>query len=173
MHIGKANRIMIFGRPGSGKSHLAFDLHLKTKIPLFHLDKIFYTDHWVERDTREFLQLQKNIVNNKRWIIDGNSIKSLEMRYKRADLCLYFDLPRITCIYRAIKRQFTDKSFIDDRAPNCPEKISWSLIKYLWVFDKRVKKTLHELKKKYPSVEFRHIKSLNQANKLRIEINEL
>ena len=164
---------MIFGRPGSGKSHFAYDLHKKTGIPLFHLDKIFFTENWVERDNREFLQLQKNIVRNNRWIIDGNSIRSLEMRYKNADLCLYFDLPRITCIYRAIKRQYKDKSFIDDRAPNCPERITWSLIKYLWGFNSRIKKQLTKLKKKYPQVTFIKINSLKEIEQLKIEIENI
>ena len=36
-------RIMIFGRPGSGKSTFAVELALKLNLPLYHLDKYFVT----------------------------------------------------------------------------------------------------------------------------------
>jgi adenylate kinase family enzyme len=43
-------RICIFGRPGSGKSTFAHKLHLKTGLPLYHLDRYFFVANWVERD---------------------------------------------------------------------------------------------------------------------------
>lgn len=35
-------KICIFGRPGSGKSTFALQLHKKLNLPLYHLDKYFY-----------------------------------------------------------------------------------------------------------------------------------
>jgi adenylate kinase family enzyme len=51
-------KIMIFGRPGSGKSTFALDLQKMLKIPFYHLDKYFFRDNWVERDYDEFLEKQ-------------------------------------------------------------------------------------------------------------------
>jgi len=41
---------------------------------LYHLDKYFYIDNWVERNHDEFLNILLNIVNNDAWIVDGNII---------------------------------------------------------------------------------------------------
>jgi len=51
-------KIMIFGRPGSGKSTFALDLQKMLNIPLRHLGKYFFRDNWVERDYDEFLEKQ-------------------------------------------------------------------------------------------------------------------
>ena len=72
------NRIMIFGRPGSGKSTFALMLHNITFIPLYHLDKYFFSSNWKEVEYKDFLEIQKSIVDQEKWIIDGNSTKSFE-----------------------------------------------------------------------------------------------
>ncbi|HXF90407.1 MAG TPA: AAA family ATPase, partial [Candidatus Nitrosotenuis sp.] len=91
-------RIVIFGRPGCGKSTFALSLHQATGIPLYHLDKYFFTSNWVERDYGEFLAIQQSIIDQDQWIIDGNSIRSLEMRFARADLVLYFNYSKWVCL---------------------------------------------------------------------------
>ncbi|WP_202943300.1 P-loop NTPase family protein [Candidatus Amoebophilus asiaticus] len=67
----RSTRIMIFGRPGSDKPTFALTLHQATGIPLYHLDKYFYTINWVERDYAEFLTIQQSLIDTKSWIIDG------------------------------------------------------------------------------------------------------
>lgn len=148
------NRIMIFGRPGSGKSTFAQDLHQKTGIDLYHLDRYFFIENWVERETQEFLQIQQNLVNRDRWIIDGNSTRSLAMRYARADLVLYFNYSRWICLYRLLKRRFFKNPTIQDRAPGCREILQWKLIRYTWTFEQRVRSQIKVLKKQYPQVKF-------------------
>ncbi|STX29206.1 DNA topology modulation protein [Legionella beliardensis] len=154
-----AHRIMIMGRSGSGKSTFAYHLHQQTKLPLYHLDKYFFTDYWVERDYQEFLTIQQALVNQEQWIIDGNSTKSFELRYQRASVCIYFNYPRYRCYWRVFKRLFFKDKRIDDRANNCPEKVSWSLIKYMWGFERRVEVILHQLKRSYPQTQFIEIRS--------------
>lgn len=150
---------MIFGRPGSGKSTFALALHKTTKLPLHHLDKHFFTKNWVERDTQEFLKIQQSIVDTDCWIIDGNSIKSLELRYSKADLVLHFNYPKWICYFRVFKRIFAKNSEIDDRAECCPEGVSWKLLKYMWDYEKRVEEPMAYLQEKYPDVPFVEIKS--------------
>lgn len=157
-------KYMIFGRPGSGKTTLALKLHKSTNIPLYHLDKYFFLANWVERPTEEFLALQRELVNQDAWIIDGNCISSLEMRYAKADVCLYMNLPRLLCLGRIIKRLFQKRTHIDDRADNCPETINYKLIKYLWTFNERVANKIEYLRKQYPQVRFVEINSTKQIN---------
>jgi len=97
---------MIFGKPGSGKSTLALKLHEATQIPVYHLDRYFFTENWAERDYQQFLEDQKNIVSKEEWIIDGNSTKSLDVRYQRAELVIYLNYPKFICYHRLLKRFF-------------------------------------------------------------------
>ncbi len=152
-------RVMILGCPGSGKSTFALALQKATHLPLHHLDKHFYESHWVERDRDEFLKIQRSIVETDAWIIDGNSIKSLEMRYAKADLVLYFNYPRWLCYGRIIKRLWDKNVEIDDRAPACKETIHFKLLRYIWSFEERVSEPLKILKKKYPDTRFIEIRN--------------
>ncbi len=152
-------RIMIFGRPGSGKSTFALKLHETTGLPLYHLDKYFFENNWKERDYNEFLTIQQSLVNQDEWIIDGNSTKSFEMRYAKADLALYFNYPRYICYWRIFKRLFCKNKAIDDRAENCNETVRLSLLKYMWSFEERVKKQIAGLRSKYPNCRFTEITS--------------
>jgi adenylate kinase family enzyme len=153
------NRIMIFGRPGSGKSTFALELNKRIGIPLYHLDKYFYVAHWIERDYTEFIKIQKSLVEQPAWIIDGNATKSLELRYARATTCLYFNYPRWRCYIRIIKRLFEDRSKFDDRAVQCPERITWKLLVYMWTFNKRVQEKVTMLRKMYPETQFFEVRN--------------
>ncbi len=155
---------MIFGRPGSGKSTLALRLHQDLGWPLFHLDKYFYQANWVERDHKEFLSIQSSLVDKSSWIIDGNSIRSLEMRYQKAHLVLFVNFPRWLCYWRIVKRFFNKNSNIDDRCENFLETIRWSLIRYMWSYDQRVASHIEILKSKYPSTVFIKISNNTDVN---------
>ncbi len=153
------NRIMIFGLPGSGKSTFAVHLAHQLNLPLYHLDKYFFVKNWIERDNEEFLSFQQKIINQSQWIIDGNALGSLEMRYARADLVLYFCSSRPLCFGRLIKRRFFKDKSIQDRAINCPENLRPRLIKYMWTFDKRIQPLLTKLHNSYPTTPFYKIRS--------------
>ena len=57
-------KIMIFGRPGNGISNFALWLSATLKLPLHHWDKHFFIENWVQREYKEFLTIQENIVSN-------------------------------------------------------------------------------------------------------------
>lgn len=145
---------MIIGRPGSGKSTFAVALGKKWSIPVHHLDKYFFESGWKERDYESFLKDQQDLVSQNQWIIDGNAIQSFEMRYSKADVCLYFNFPKPLCYWRVLKRLFKKDADIDDRANNCQETVRWSLLKYIWHFEDRVSARLEELKNNYPNVRY-------------------
>jgi len=165
-------RIMIFGRSGSGKSTFSLKLSEKLKLPLYHLDRYFYTRNWTERNYQEFLALHAELIKQDRWIIDGNIIKSYETRYKQADIALYFCYPRYKAFWRILKRRFWAHKDprINDRAEGCPEIIQWRLIKYIWNYENRVKEQVAELHKKYPHVKLYTIRSDKELQHVSREI---
>lgn len=147
---------MITGPAGAGKSTLAKQLHHQTGLPLYHLDKIFFINHWVKRDYDAFTKLQQQWVDQDSWIIDGNSTKSYETRYARADVCIYINPGFWKCCWGIVKRWCWHKDpTIDDRAPDCGERLTFELFAYNWSFHRaRVTERLYPLRTKYPHVRF-------------------
>ena len=141
---------MIIGRSGSGKSTLAFRLGKHLNFPVYHLDKYFFVEGWQEQDKDVFMGIQDQLTRTPRWIIDGNALHTLEIRYARADLILVLNSSLLTCLVRVIKRRFFKDRLIDDRAPYCPEMIQWKLIWYIIEFPYRLRTILSPLTQKYP-----------------------
>lgn len=164
------SRIVIFGRPGSGKSTFALKLHKKTGLPLYHLDKYFFVANWQERNYQEYLMKEKELIAQDRWIIDGNALQSLEGRFARADVVLYFNFPRYKCLWNIIKRLFKKDPCIQDRAQGCHEKLTWNLLWYMWTFEYRKNKQflqqLSEFKKRYPKVKFIEVRNEAEAERI-------
>lgn len=156
-------KVMIFGIPGSGKSTFALKLSRLLNLPLFHLDKYFFVRGWEERNYPEFLQIQKELVDQDCWVIDGNATRSFEMRFSKADTVIYFRFNRILCLWRIFKRLINKHPHISDRAEGCTETVSFRLIKYLWGFTQRVNQSIKELRLKYPEAKFYEFQNDRQA----------
>ncbi len=152
-------RVMVFGRPGSGKSTFAYALAAKTGLPVYHLDKIFFKKGWVEQDERVFVQMQEAIISKSAWIVDGNATRSLELRWQKADLVLYFNFSKALCLWRLVKRLIAKRASVDDRAEGCSEILRFKLIRYMWTFERRVEKIITQCQTKYPSAHFMEINS--------------
>lgn len=157
-------KIMIFGIPGSGKSTFALKLARLLNLPLFHLDKYFFVSDWKERNYEEFLEIQKGFVDQDSWIIDGNATRSFEIRFSKADTVLYFRFNRALCLWRIFQRLIDKHPHISDRAEGCGEHIRLGLVKYLWGFPERVKKSIEELRLKYPEAKFYELHNDKQAH---------
>ena len=158
INIRNFSKIAIFGRPGSGKSTLALALSKSLNLPLHHLDRYFFEANWIERNYQEFLSMQQEMVDSEKWIIDGNSLHSLEMRYAKADLVLFLNPPIWKCYWRVFKRLFDKNTEIQDRAEGCCENIKFGLLKYMWNYTERVFGLIKDLREKYPNVTFVEIR---------------
>jgi len=166
MTLDSAKRIMIFGKPGAGKSTFALQLHKKLGLPLFHLDRHFFTHRWTKRNYDDFMHIQHELVNQDRWIIDGNCTRSLETRYRYADVCIYFNFPRWRCLLGILTRLVHKDGAIQDRAAECYEKLTWELLCYLWTFEIRVHDAIANLRTHYPHVYFIEVRSQQDLDRL-------
>lgn len=144
-------RIAIIGLPGSGKSTFAIKLGKLLNISVHHLDRHVF-DGKKKREKTEFLSLKESILKEDSWIIEGCSLSTVEMRFARADTVIYFNFPRMLCIYRICKRYFGFDH--NDKFTGCLDGINWPLIKYIWNFNRNNKQNIEELSRRYSAVQF-------------------
>lgn len=153
-------RICIFGIPGSGKTSFARSISPSLGIPVFHIDKHFFEKGWIERNHDLFLEDVRSVLQNKDWIIDGNGMRTLEMRYREADIVIYFRFPRLLCLYRIFFRWFSLRGLPKEDGPEgSSNSVSRKLVTYLWNFQKKYGATIQDLQKRYPGVRFFEVRS--------------
>lgn len=103
-------RIVIHGCSGSGKSTLARRLSAVTGLPLIELDSLFHQANWVPTPDAEFrVQVVQSLDQAERehggWIADGNYDSKLQGLVRaRADVVIWFDLPKHTVMWRILRR---------------------------------------------------------------------
>jgi adenylate kinase family enzyme len=134
------NKIAIIGSGGSGKSTFARILGEITKLPVYHLDALHFQPGWIPMPNDEWDHLQKKLVEEEKWIIDGNYGRTLDIRLNEADVIIFFDLPRWLTVFRVVKRRIKYHGKTrPDLNEGCPERLSWEFIKWIWNYrrDKR------------------------------------
>ncbi len=139
-------KILIIGGNGSGKTTFAKELSKKTKLPLIHLDSLYWRDNWEHVTPEEFdRQLLRELVKDE-WIMDGNMKRTLPLRLKECDTVIIFDFPKIKCLWGAIKRTITNygKSR-DDMGGYCPEKFSPDFYKTIWCGNKKMMERFYDM----------------------------
>jgi adenylate kinase family enzyme len=127
------NKIMVIGvGSGVGKSTFANRLSALTGIEVTHLDRLFWRSGWVEAPLEEFREAQQQVVQNTKWIIEGNYTGTIAIREAYADTVIYLELPLLVCLYRVLKRrvQYHGKTR-DDISEGCKEKIDWAFLKFI------------------------------------------
>ena len=111
--INNVKKIAIVGHPGAGKSELARRLSEQLKLPLYHLDLIWYKEDKTTRYKPEFDQIVTELTEQPYWIIDGNYQRTLETRVAAADMVILLDLPTDVCMEGV-------KSRIGTKRPDLP-----------------------------------------------------
>lgn len=97
-------RILVVGCGGAGKSTLARTMGERFSLPVVHLDKLWWLPGWVQRTQEEFDALLAGELQKPEWIIDGNFVRTLSMRLKFADCCVFLDLDTDICLKSAYAR---------------------------------------------------------------------
>jgi len=98
-------KIVVFGKPGSGKSTLSKSLASATKIPLYALDSIEYKKNGTRVERKTYDEKHEDILSTDSWIIDGfGPIESFNKRLDAADTLIYIDLPYIISYWLVTKR---------------------------------------------------------------------
>lgn len=87
------NRVTVAGGSGSGKSVFAAKLAAICRLPLYHLDNVFWNPDKTHVDRETFDRRLNVILGYGRFIIDGEYGRTLEARIRESDTVFYFDIP--------------------------------------------------------------------------------
>ncbi len=160
----KYKRVCVVGNGGAGKSTLAVKLGEYFKLPVCHIDRLYWLPGWVKRPKDEYLKLLEEVVRQDEWIIDGNNKSTMPMRFERADLIIFLDYHPLFCCYRAIKRMLSTVGR-PDMADGCQEHFNMPF--YQWILGYRkhlnpiVYQYLEEYGKQADIFVFKNQKELN------------
>jgi adenylate kinase family enzyme len=130
-------RIVIIGSGGAGKSTLARQLGEKLRLPVVHLDQLFWKPGWVETTQEEFDEKLARELAKPAWIMDGNFNRTIPQRLERCDTVIYLDFHRVTCLLGVLKRILTSYGKTrPDMAEGCPERLDLDFLKWVWNFNR-------------------------------------
>jgi adenylate kinase family enzyme len=144
------NRIAIVGSGGSGKSVLAVQLGGILNIPVFHLDRYFWKPGWEMVNRSTWLEIIQNLVQNEKWIIDGNYKSTMNIRFPLADTIIFLDFKKYRCLFNILKRFLKYyRKFRPDMGIGCSEKLDFEYIKWVWDYPRRSRGITYENLKLY------------------------
>ena len=144
-------KVLVIGNCGSGKTTLAVKLSEKLRLPLVHLDRLWWYGSWQQRTREEFDLLLDAELQKEKWIIDGNFSRTLPRRLEYCDTVIWLDLPVLVCLWGATKRVFQHHGKSrPDMGGDCPEHFDSrkiELYKAIIGFNKRNKQEYEKLLK--------------------------
>jgi adenylate kinase family enzyme len=137
------NKLLLIGPGGSGKSTLARQIGERLRLPVIHLDALYWRPGWTETPRDEWREILKPLLAQDAWVMDGNYGGTLEMRLVTADTVIFFDFPPLLCLWRVIRRRirYRDRNR-PDMAPGCAEKIDFEFVWWILTYRHRKRRSL-------------------------------
>ncbi|MGQ0849857.1 MAG: adenylate kinase [Actinomycetota bacterium] len=104
--MGTAERIVVVGGSGSGKTTVARRLAEVLGWPYLEMDSVAHMHGWADGAHEDFLPALKRFTSGDRWVVDGNytSWGTREVVWPQADTFVWLDPPRRTAMARVIRR---------------------------------------------------------------------
>lgn len=97
-------KAIIIGSPGAGKSTFARKLRDAAHLPLYYLDMLWHKPDQTTISVEEFDAGLLKLLKKDRWIIDGNYLRTLEVRLQACDTVFLLDYPVENCLHGAKSR---------------------------------------------------------------------
>lgn len=131
-------RVLIIGGNGAGKTTFSYKLSAKAGLPLIHIDKIYWRNHWEVTPREEFEKIILSEEQKPCWIIEGNNIRSLEQRLQYADTVFWFEFPPLICVINLLRRHIKyRKKARPDMPDGCTSRMDLDFLKTAWKFNQR------------------------------------
>lgn len=111
-----AERILLYGVTGSGKTTYAARLAEKTALPWYSVDDLTWDHDWTPVPLDEQRRRIAEICARQRWILDTAYGQWLDIPFARVELIVALDFPRWVSLSRLLRR--TAARLVDGR-PIC------------------------------------------------------
>lgn len=155
-------KILVIGSCGAGKTYFADILSNRLNRPVVHLDHLFWLPDWTPQNQDIFDQHLKAELEKPEWIIDGNYNRTLPLRLQFADTVIHLSYNRWICLYRIVKRQFSQSP----QAAGCSAKIDFSFLWYVfWKYPREHQKATKKLKEQNAHINWIEFKGPKETKK--------
>ncbi|MBC2902184.1 topology modulation protein [Streptomyces cupreus] len=130
-------KVAIVGCGGSGKSHVARALGDVLDAPVTHLDAAFYDDEWNELPMEKFAAVQRDLVAQEKWVIDGNYNSTLQIRLEACDTVVLMDVSTPAALWGVFSRQLRHGA--GHKGNGVHNRIHWGVIKYVATYRRKMR----------------------------------
>ena len=154
------NKAIIIGCPGSGKSTFSRALHKETKLPLYHLDMLYWNSDRTTVSKEIFRERLQSVLVLDKWIIDGNYGSTIEMRLEECDTVFFLDYPLEVCIDGVRQRKGTVRTDM----PWVETEDDEEFLQFIRDFEAQSKPKIIELLSKYTDKNIIIFKSREDAD---------
>jgi adenylate kinase family enzyme len=128
----RTERFAIVGCAGSGKSWLARRLGEILDVPVTHLDDVFYDDAWNELPMEKFAAVQRELIAQRRWVIDGNYNSTLSIRLAACGTVIFLDVSTLAALRGVFTRQIRHGA--GHQGDGMHNRIRWGVIRYVTTY---------------------------------------
>ncbi|MEM8579934.1 MAG: AAA family ATPase [Pseudomonadota bacterium] len=168
--LSQAQRVLVIGVSGGGKSTLSRAIERIYGLPHISMDRdIRWLPGWTIRDRTEQRRLTEAYAAQDKWVIDGTSVSSFDVRVPRADLVIWVRPTRRRALWQLAKRVWGSYGKVrPDMADGCPEKLpDKQFLHWIWTFEaKQSPKITEALARHEPEVRFVVLRTRSDVDRL-------
>ncbi|MBQ4811349.1 adenylate kinase [Pseudoalteromonas luteoviolacea] len=163
-------KVMVFGKPGGGKSTLSKHLANKLALPLHQIDSMAFKANGMAVERSHFDDAHERLLCSDRWIIDGlGPLSAFNQRLTLADTLIYIDLPYRTSYWLVTKRLIKSVYQKPEGWPEGSSVLKGTIQSYQFLSRSRAfwnDAFLQSLEQKGRGKTLYHIKSLSEISEL-------
>lgn len=98
------SRFNVVGSSGSGKSTTGRLIAEVLGLPYVEIDEVFWRPNWTESPDDEFYTALREALSGDAWVVDGNYSRTVPIKWERAQVVVWLDLPYWLILYQVIAR---------------------------------------------------------------------
>lgn len=136
-----AKRVLVIGCSGGGKSTLSLKISERFNSEYLSYDRdVRWLPGWQVRDREEQRLIVADLVSKDRWVMDGTTVSTFDLRLPRADLVIWVRVPRRVALSGVARRVLANYGRVRiDMAEGCPEQLpDLEFLTFIWTFETRV-----------------------------------
>lgn len=131
----------MIGCSGVGKSTLSLRIAERFGLEYQSYDRdVRWLPGWRLRERKEQRVRVLDLVGRERWVMDGTSPSTFDIRLPRTDLVVWLRIPRRLALMGIAGRVYSNYGSVRfDMADGCPEQLpDGEFLSYIWTFEKKV-----------------------------------